>query len=228
MMLSMLRKVVFAEGEYYHLYSRGVEKRVIFLDDHDRERFIKLLYLSNSKIPFVFRDVENLPLNEINRGDVLVAIGAYVLMDNHFHILVKEVNSEGISRFMKKLLTAYSSYFNKRHGRSGVLFQGRFQSQHINRDEHLKYLFAYIHLNPIKRIEPQWKELGIKNLLMSKKFLSNYTYSSYADYIGPSYVIPRVEELILTKKDFPEYFESEYYFDKFVENWLTFKENPIT
>lgn len=226
----MNRVVPLAEGEYYHIYSRGVEKRPIFLDDNDRERFIKLLHIANSENSFVYRDVEKKTLDAIDPGKRLVAIGAYVLMDNHFHILIKEIGENGITNFMQKLLTGYSSYFNKRHSRTGTLFQSRYQSQHVSRDEHLKYLFAYIHLNPVKRIEPRWKEDGLKNMSAVKKLLSVYSYSSYMDYIGQTYGSSRVEELILSKKEFPHYFAEGqgHQFQEFVQDWLTLKNAETT
>ena len=220
----MYRNVPLAKGEYYHIYSRGVEKRPIFIDDYDRDRFIKLLYIANSAHPFVFREVQQTPLNEIEREKSLVSIGAYVLMDNHFHILIKEIEEGGISLFMKKLLTGYSSYFNKRHNRTGILFQSRFQFKHVVRDEQLKYLFSYIHLNPIKQIEPKWREDGIKNMARVQKLLEHYPYSSYADYIGRSYVSSRVEEAILAKKDFPTYFTKAFQFEEFIKDWLRLEE----
>ncbi len=219
----MQRKISFAEGEYYHLYSRGIEKRDIFLDDHDRMRFIRLLFLANGEKSFVYRDVENRIFSEINKGGQLSAIGAYVLMPNHFHILAKETEEKGITEFMRKLLTGYSSYFNKRHNRVGGLFQSRFKAEHVTRDEHLKYLFAYIHLNPVKIIDPLWKEQGLKNKNTTKKFLDDYVYSSYRDYIGPSYGA-RAESKILTPGVFPDYFSATRNFDDFIEDWLSYKE----
>ncbi len=220
---SMLCKVPLTEGEYYHLYSRGVEKRDIFLDDYDRSRFLKLLFLANGENSFVYRDVENKVYSEIDKGGQLVAVGVYVLMPNHFHILVKETRQNGTTDFMRKLLTSYSSYFNKRHNRVGTLFQSRFKAQHIHKDEHLKYLFSYIHLNPVKIIEPQWKEKGLKNITGAKKFLDTYLFSSYQEYIGPSYV-QREESAILSPEVFPQYFLSSHSFKDFVHEWLTYKE----
>ena len=216
----MQRKFTFSEGEYYHVYNRGIEKRKIFLHDKDHKRFTKLLYVANGKRPFVFRDIENKALNEIDRGKPIVAIGAYVLMPNHFHILIKEIIEGGISMFMEKLLTGYSSYFNKRNERTGSLFQGPYQAQHANRDEYLKYLFAYIHLNPVKLIEPKWKENGILNRIKAKAFLDQYQYSSYQDYIQ----VVRQENAILSVKEFPDYFSKDNEFESFLEDWLMFKD----
>src|SRR3989338_5483185 len=100
-------------------------------------------------------------------------------MPNHFHLLLKEIEMGGISQFMGKLSTAYSMYFNKKYERTGSLFEGRFKSSRIANDNYLHYLFAYIHLNPIKLIEPMWKEKGINDFARAKEFLGRYNYSSY-------------------------------------------------
>src|SRR3989338_8322180 len=165
----MSRNLEFSIDEYYHLYNRGVEKRVIFEDKNDYSRFVGLLYACNSEVSFNARELNKgetfaeTVLREADREEPLVSIGAYSLMPNHFHLLVKEIKEGGISAFMQKLSTAYTMYFNKKRSRSGVLFQGVFKSQHINSDEYLKYLFSYIHLNPIKLVESGWKDFGIKN-----------------------------------------------------------------
>jgi len=214
----MERKIEFSVGEYYHVYNRGVEKRTIFLDNNDRDRFSKLLFVSNDTQPFIFRDLKNKTFGEIKRDKPLIAIGAYCLMPNHFHMLVKETGDGGLSSFMEKITTAYSKYFNTRHHRVGPLFQSRFKAEHIDRDEYLKYLFAYIHLNPVKLIEPHWKEKGIKESKKVQEYLRNFSYSSYQDYLG----IDREEKLILSEKDFPEYFEKAIDFKAHIKDWLEF------
>ena len=148
----MRRNHSFSVGEYYHLYNRGVDKRIIFNNSSNYNRFILLLYLCNSNKPV---DLSNLLQNEgrsfseiwkgVDKGEDIIAIGSYVLMPNHFHILVKEISKNGISKFMKKLLTGYSMYFNKKNKRSGSLFEGRFRTTHVNKNEYLKYLFSYIY-----------------------------------------------------------------------------------
>lgn len=212
----MQRKISIAPGEYYHIYNRGVEKRNIFLDEADRKRFVRLLYLANGEEHLVFRLVQGLPLNEVLIGPRHVAIGAYALMPNHFHILIKEIKEGGTTKFMEKLQTAYSMYFNKKNERVGPLFQGTFKAEHVDRDEHLKYLFAYIHLNPIKLLEPQWKESGIQNKKSAKRFLEKYPFSSYVDHKGEK----REENIILSTNEFPEYFSKYKDFEYFIENWL--------
>jgi putative transposase len=159
-------------------------------------------------------------LDKIEVGGKLVAIGAYVQMGNHFHVLAKEISKDGISTFMEKLSTGYSKYFNKKYERTGALFQGVFKAEHVSRDEYLKYLFAYIHLNPVKLIDPEWKENGIKDRESAKRYLEQYTYSSYLDHLGKK----REEGLILTPKEFPEYFEDRTDFEQYINDWLMFKD----
>ena len=212
----MERKFSFAPGEYYHVYNRGVEKRKIFLSDKDYKRFIRLIYLCNSKKPVDFGEVKDIPLVEIERGETLVHVGAYCLMSNHFHLLLREKADQGVSKFLGKILTAYSMYFNKRYERKGRLFENKFQAQHADNDEYLKYLFAYIHLNPVKLIEPDWKSVGVINKGNVKKWITSYTYSSYLDYLGYN----REEKLLIDRTEFPDYFSSNQGFEKYLEEWL--------
>ncbi|HEY4502594.1 MAG TPA: transposase [Candidatus Paceibacterota bacterium] len=216
----MNRKISFAPGEFYHLYNRGVEKRTIFSDENDWRRFQKTLFFLNNTFSVDWRIVRDKPFSTFKK-DSLVAIGAYCLMPNHFHLLVKEVREGGISMFMEKITTSHAKYFNKKYERVGALFQGTFKSEHVASDEYLKYLFAYIHLNPVKLVEPKWKEMGLKDMMKVKDYLGKFSYSSYADYLGRS----GEERLILDKDEFPEYFNRGYAFQEFVEDWLTFKPN---
>ena len=170
----MSRNIIFSEGEFYHLYNRGVDKRIVFENDSDYKRFALLLYLCNYKTAVRFDFLPNWkgPTSPelvkavfgTDRGLPIVAIGAYCFMPNHFHILVREITEGGVSSFMQKLNTAYTMYFNNSRRRTGALFQGRFKAKHAHSDVYLKYLVSYIHLNPAKILEPKWKEHGIKNL----------------------------------------------------------------
>ena len=217
----MERKFDFSVGEFYHIYNRGNNKSKIFFDDTDKERFQKLLYVCNSNKPVVFKTIQGMPLDKIERGQTLVDIGVYCSMPNHFHLLLHEKSEGGVSLFLEKLSTAYSMYFNKKYDRTGKLFEGRFQATHVGNDNYLKYLFAYIHLNPVKIIDPNWKENGIKNRDKAKKYLENYKYSSYLDYLDKK----RIERIILNKKVFPDYFGNFKEFNQYIDEWLSFKED---
>ncbi|MBI5816846.1 MAG: transposase [Candidatus Yonathbacteria bacterium] len=117
----MNRKFSFSIQEFYHLYNRGNEKRTIFLEQKDYQRFTRLLFLCNNVNAVSVKDTMEIPLTRIDRGDTLVDIGAYCLMPNHFHLLVREKREGGISLFVKKLATGYSMYFNKKNDRIGKL-----------------------------------------------------------------------------------------------------------
>lgn len=220
----MQRRIEFSEGEFYHIYNRGANKKDIFVDDSDRKRFCTLLFVCNSVNSVSFRSIKNKPLAEIERGETLVDIGAYCLMPNHFHLLLREKSGDGVTVFMRKVLTAYSMYFNIKYERTGVLFQGRFGARHANSDEYLKYLFSYIHLNPVKIIDPKWKENGITDHKKAEEYLTGYQYSSYLDYLGHD----REERMILNVDAFPGYFEDISDFKKCTQEWLSFKDIEFT
>jgi putative transposase len=218
------RNVPFAEHEYYHIYNRGNSKQVIFREPDDYERFQALLYLSNSFERFVFREIDEDKRYFIDRGTVLVDIEAYCLMPNHFHILLTQKVDNGISLFMKKVSTGYSMYFNKKYERTGSLFEGAFKSQHADSDEYLKYLYSYIHLNPVKLIQPLWREEGVKNINHTFEYLRNYTYSSYPDIsIGETYG-NREEQKIIKSSLFTGYFSTPEEHQQELLSWLTYQE----
>lgn len=229
------RKFPLVFGEYYHIYNRGNSKQKIFLDDADRERFIKCLYVCNSNKNFKFRDdIVDVGIEafEFDRGVSLVSIGAWVLMPNHFHIYLcansdfddvshmsdmwEKGGRNPISEFLRKLLTSYSKYFNKKYGRTGSLFEGSFKSEHVDSDMYAKYLFSYIHLNPIKLIDKNWRINGIENVKVALNFLDTYKWSSYLDYRE----VNRMEGLILQTSRFPKYFENLNDFNVEILDWI--------
>ncbi len=141
----------FMPGEMYHLFTRGVEKRKVFLDNRDRERFISLLThcLPIEALPsFSFMQRLGRKAEVPKEGRALVDILCYCLMENHFHLLVKENSDGGISAYIHRLLTSYSRYFNIKYKRSGSLFVHPFKSVHIEDDNQLLHESRYIHLNP--------------------------------------------------------------------------------
>jgi putative transposase len=214
------RTFVLATGEHYHLYNRGVDKRTIYLDKYDYRRFIELMYLCNSSEAINIRDIhrDHSSVFDFETGKPLVSIGAYCLMPNHFHILATPLAEGGLTKFMSKLGTGYSMYFNKKYNRSGVLFQGKFKSQHADTDEYLKYLYAYIHLNPVKLIDSTWKEEGIKDAAKSFDFAASFQYSSLSYYLGRK----REENKIIDTRPFPEYFLTQDDIKKDIFEWLTY------
>lgn len=116
-------------GALYHVITRGNRRQGVFLDEKDLQRF--LTYLSDCKKRFPFR------------------LYAYALLKNHLHLLI-EVEKTSLSRIMQSLLFAYASYFNRRHGEVGHLFQGRHKAILCDKDAYLLELVRYIHLNPVR------------------------------------------------------------------------------
>ena len=124
---------------------------------------------------------------------------AYALMPNHFHLVLAQKADEGISTFMKKLATAYAMYFNIVHEHSGVVFQGRFKSRHISSEPYYRWIFSYVHLNPVDLVEPGWKEQGVRDIPRVKRFIEAYQYASYLDHRG----IDRLEGVIVSLNAIP-------------------------
>ncbi|MEA1929652.1 MAG: transposase [Patescibacteria group bacterium] len=218
----MSRQIEFSVDEFYHLYNRGNDKRDIFLSSADRRRFTALLYLSNSCHSFHFEELKNAPF-DFDRGAALVDIGAYCLMTNHYHLLVRERQENGISQFMHRLSTGYTMYFNKRWQRRGSLFEGRFRANHAGEDRYLHYLFAYIHLNPVKMIQADWRVIGLKDKASAKDFLGQYLYSSYQDCLG----LKRESGKLLAREAFPDYFSESNEFDSFLSDWLNYHDHEV-
>ena len=191
------RRTPFVQGEWYHLYSRGIDKRVVFETPSDFQRFTKLLYLGNDHKEINLEFLKDVPYAEIfslPREKQLVAIGGYCLMRNHPHLLVQEKTDGGITKFMHKIGTAYTSYFNRKYDRIGNLMVKPFRSKHISDDRYLKRVTQYIHLNPAELFEKDWKRGALKNSKSLENNLLTYSYSSLPDYFEEK---PRPERSIL-------------------------------
>ncbi|TSC87232.1 MAG: putative transposase [Parcubacteria group bacterium Gr01-1014_8] len=217
-----MRRIPFTVDETYHVYNRGTEKRKIFTSVPDHKRFLALLFLANGEnTVHISNEIQtSLPhLLSLDRGKPLVDICAHCLMPNHFHLMLREIRNGGISRFMQKLQTGYTMYFNTRQKRSGVLFQGKYKATHVADDRYFKYLVSYIHLNPVKLIEPTWKETGIANRRAAEKFLDGYRWSSFHDYTREK----RLESRIVNAAALSEYFDSPLDFKSQVSEWLDFR-----
>ncbi len=220
----MLRKDPFVTGEYYHIWNRGIDKRNIFKTERDYKRFMMLLYVANNEDVLKLDNLINILHKEyeeimtMKRGKSLVSIGAWCLMTNHFHILVKQEVDGGITKFMRKLGVGYSMFFNIKYQRQGALFGGPFKSRLIDEDDvYLKHLFGYIHLNPLDIKFSGWEKEIKKPSSSMKDFLKTYPYSSYLDYLSTD----RVEKNIINVESFPDYFQSSNDFKDFIENYFS-------
>lgn len=182
-----MRRVPFAVDEWYHCYNRGIEKRITFEDTRDYRRFLEILYLANDTAPLRRDDIGNYKFEEIlniPRGKKLVSIGAFCLMPNHFHLVLKEVSEGGITSFMRKIGTAYTSYFNARHERVGNLFLKPFRSRHVSSDRYFQHLINYVHCNPAALYEPAWKTRHVVDPQFLGERIAAYPYSSLSAHAG--------------------------------------------
>lgn len=217
-----IRGKAFVSEEFYHIYNRGNSKQKIFHDAEDYDRFISLMYACNSTNNFRIYDLNQAETPyDFERNTPLVDIGAYVIMPNHFHILMTQTKDGDVSKFMQKLTTAYVMYYNKKYNRTGSLFEGKFKSEHLDKDTYLKYIFSYIHLNPLKLLDKNWKENQITNKKRVLDYLAQYKYSSYLDYLGKK----RIQNIILNPKAFPAYFSTSQEFSEEILDWINFKQD---
>jgi putative transposase len=189
-----------APDEYYHIYNRGTQKQPIFTSDADRLRFLFLLLTmqgaeSISNMSRVVRaSVQHSMLNISPELSAQVAkhrsveLVAFCMMPNHFHLIMRELEEGGVSKYMQRLQNAYTKYFNTRYGKSGHLMQGPYKSKHISDDRYLMHLSAYIHKNP-------------EEISMRKGRLDEYMWSSFKDCIVANRFPSLLSVDILTNRD---------------------------
>jgi putative transposase len=136
---------------------------------------------------------------------------------------VRPAVEHGVEQFMQKLSTSYASFFNHKYERVGSLYEGKFKSEWVDSDEYLKYLFSYIHLNPVKLIQSDWKEKGIQNSESALQYLEKYRHSSFPDF--DEFI--RTESKILDRQKYPNYFEDRENFRKEILEWINFNPKSI-
>lgn len=209
------------KGDIYHVLNRGVEKRDIFLDNQDYFRFRDNLKDFNTKNLNLMSHFDRQKFNTALQEpcDELVEILCICLMPNHYHLLVVEKVDGGVSLFVSKISSGYTQYFNLKNKRSGVLFQGRTKKVLVEKDAHFIHLPYYILANPIKLIEPKWKEAGVKNKKAAVDFLDKYKWVSFRDIVsGEKGIFSEVVNKKLFLKTFG--FKSGKEFGKYFVEWL--------
>ena len=147
-----MRKIRFANGEYYHIFNRGVDKRDIYLDQEDLTRLFQSMCEFNTLDPIgsiyaASFHKDNQLRNLVSKQGKLISFICYCLCPNHYHLLLQQLADRGVAKFMHRLGLGYTNYFNKKYRRSGSLFQGTFKAVHIDSDEYLLHASAYVNLN---------------------------------------------------------------------------------
>ncbi len=150
-----MRNISFANGEFYHVYNRGVDKRVVFSDKSDMDRFVQSMEEFNVIEPigsiyensFKKNKLGNPTSKLAEKEEKLVNFIAFCVNPNHYHFLLEQLVDGGVSMFMKRLGGGYTKYFNEKNKRTGVLFQGKYKATHIDSNEYLLHVSAYVNLN---------------------------------------------------------------------------------
>ena len=168
-------------NSYYHIYNRGVEKRLIFLDQQDYGVFLSYLkdYLSPKNEHNLREKLLDTTISSQARSKIFkllrlnnfydeISLIAYCLMPNHFHLFVKQNNFQSIHKFMQSFATRYTMYFNYKYKRVGSLFQAVYKAVLVTHEEQFLYLTKYIHKQALAL---QGETLQVQP-------------SSYADYLG--------------------------------------------
>ncbi len=178
--MSGRRNLVFAEGEYYHVYNRTTASEQVFTRTRDIKRALDLIsfYKYRQSLRFSFYDrlkdeEKKVYLQKMSVEKPLVEIYAYSLMPNHFHLLLKQVNELGIQKFLSDFQNSYAKYFNVKNKRFGTLFQRPFKAKHIETDEELLHISRYIHLNPVTSYIMEFEELKENKLTSLSVYLGN-------------------------------------------------------
>lgn len=181
------RHKIFVDHTYYHIYNRGVAKQEIFLDKQDYTAFLGCLklYLTPPKpIDRRFSITLQGPTlsdkektiytasRQPSNHEKTIEFVAYCLMPNHFHLMLRSIERDSMTRFMRSLSTRYSMYFNKKYERVGPLFQGIYKAVMIDYEAQFLWVTKYIHRNPLPLVKNDPTKL------------STYSYSSYPNYLG--------------------------------------------
>ncbi len=202
-----MRKTPLIIGEYYHIYNRGTDKRSTFPDKDCLNRFLQCMDEFNVVEPIgsIYLNSFNQLRGSTSQSEKLVEFVAYCLNPNHYHFLMTPLVEKGIEKFMQRLGTGYTMYFNEKKKRSGSLFQGRFKAEHINSNEYLLHVSVYVNLNDRVHKLPQ--------LRGSTSQLSRSSWSQYmSDTVNGNREVSCNKKIILgqfkNKREYQRFAES--------------------
>ncbi len=199
---------------FYHLYNRGVDKRNIFEDINDRQRFLLALHNSLLKNSPKISDMERqkrreefstLKPSQLEKlyGPYLVTLHAYCLMNNHYHLIIKADSNDELSKFAQRLGNSYTTFFNKKYSRSGRLFESKYKKVQVDIQEQLIHLTRYVHTNPA----------NTKYHPLNATQLKNYLWSSLPKYLNERHGF-------CTTKEIKSYFKSTNSFWQFTKDGI--------
>lgn len=196
------RQIVLATGEYYHIFNRGIARQPVFFSKRDYQRFILTLSyyrfadvsVKLSRYLQLSRDIRDQMMEHlVKTNKTIIEIISYVLMPNHFHLLLRQRQEKGITTFMSKSINSYTKYVNTKNERKGDLLQGVFKAVRIETDEQLMHVSRYIHLNPVV------------SFVVKDAELFSYPWSSLLDYIHGTLSMVSKDEVMSNFKSVESY-----------------------
>ena len=216
-----MREIEFGNGEFYHVYNRGVEHRPIFINQQDYRQFYETMFLFNNKdytnpSGKTEKNAQMLAVSGVSDvfRDRFVRIVAFCLLRNHFHFFLEQLVDGGVSKFKHKLEMRYGKRFNKLYNRSGVLLEGPFEAKHLDNEAYFSHIIRYIHLNALDEHFSQWREGKIDNWEEAMAILNEYPWSSHSVYLQKGQFLPVVDEDFV-KNLFPDVHE----YINFLRQW---------
>lgn len=215
-------------GNYVHVLNRGAKKMPITRNARDQWRFLKILcHLNDSFISEHWEDEldKNVECGaslfdrppEWKEKEPLVTILAYTLMPNHFHLVLKEINEGGVSRFMQKLGNSMTGHFNLKYKESGSLFQGSYKAKCVAEDNYFRYLAAYVMIKNVFELYPGGLEKAAREFDRACAWAGGYHFSSFADYASAQV---RPARNILDRDLFGEMFDTPSEFKSFAREFI--------
>ena len=191
-----MRKEPFVVGSFVHIYNRGNRKQPIVQDAKDKWHFLQMLYYFNDEFSPAnpFRELRELLKSDFNSRltwpkewpphKPLVKILAFALMESHFHLLIKEIREKGTAKFMQKLGTGMTNYFNTKYQETGRLFQGAYKAKLVDEDRYLRYVSVYIQVKNPFELYSGGLQKAIEEFDEAFEWTIQYPYCSLADYAG--------------------------------------------
>lgn len=190
-----MRKEPFGVGSFVHVFNRGNRKQEIVRDDKDRWNFLQMLYYFNSDYSPLnpMQTLKKILKSDFNtkltwpsgwpERKQLVNLHAFILLDNHFHLILEELVENGIAKLMQKLGTGMTNRFNRRHKETGRLFQGSYKARLVDDENYFRHLFAYLNVKNAFEMYPGGLRRAISNFDAAYDFAIRYKFSSLGHYV---------------------------------------------
>lgn len=178
------RKVIFAQNQFYHVFNRSIGSEQVFSRQDCLKRALDLFnfyrfpqQISFSDLHKLNLEIREMRLKQIYSSPPLVEIVSFALMSDHYHLLLRQLEGDGIKNFISNFQNSYARYYNTKFNRHGSVFTNMFKAVHVSSNEQLIHLARYIHLNPVA------------SYVIEIETLERYPYTSFSTYMGsiPSY-----------------------------------------